>query len=150
MTMGGNPREIPILSLGFGVISPRDAQSGLPTGQRQWKPIVVTKEWDATSPKLYSAAVSNESLSAVTIEFVDSWLTFKNAKIIDFSRAPRQGRSVESFTFVFEDVEAGMGAAGRPLQTQAELTEVAFIFQKINVSYAAGGKTATDDWSQGG
>lgn len=34
------------------VVSPRDAASGLPTGKRQHKPVRITKEWDAATPKL--------------------------------------------------------------------------------------------------
>lgn len=34
------------------VVSPRDAASGLPTGKRQHKPMVITKELDKSSPVL--------------------------------------------------------------------------------------------------
>lgn len=34
------------------VVSPRDAASGLPTGKRQHKPMVITKELDKSSPLL--------------------------------------------------------------------------------------------------
>jgi len=34
------------------VVSPRDAASGLPTGKRQHKPFVITKELDKSSPTL--------------------------------------------------------------------------------------------------
>jgi hypothetical protein len=34
------------------IVSPRDAASGLPTGKRQHKPIVITKELDKSSPLL--------------------------------------------------------------------------------------------------
>jgi hypothetical protein len=34
------------------IVSPRDAASGLPTGKRQHKPVVFTKEYDKSSPKL--------------------------------------------------------------------------------------------------
>lgn len=34
------------------IVSPRDAASGLPTGKRQHKPFVITKEYDKSSPLL--------------------------------------------------------------------------------------------------
>lgn len=34
------------------IVSPRDAASGLPTGKRQHKPVVFTKEYDKSSPQL--------------------------------------------------------------------------------------------------
>ena len=36
-------------------VSPRDPQSGLPTGQRMHKPFVITKEIDKATPLLYIA-----------------------------------------------------------------------------------------------
>lgn len=143
LTISGNVREFPILSLGFEIVSPRDPQSGLPTGRRMWKPIVVTKQWDPSSPTLFQAAVTNESLKEVTIEFEDDWLTFKNAKLIDFCR---QNGNVEALTFQYGDVETGQGAAGRPVLSESELTRLAFTYQKITWTWTDGGKTAADDW----
>ena len=42
------------------IVSPRDPQSGLPTGQRMHKPFVITKEWGASSPGL-SITVTGKS-----------------------------------------------------------------------------------------
>ena len=54
-------REGMIVGVGFsyGVISPRDTTSGLPTGKRQEQPIVFTKEWSVCSPQFYTAAYTN-------------------------------------------------------------------------------------------
>jgi len=142
LSLSGNVTEIPIISLRFQVVSPRDPQSGLPTGKRQWRPIVVTKEWDSSSPMLYRAASSNE-LAEFKIEFGNSWLSFKNASLIDFRRP---GGNVETFTFEYGGVVAGQGAAGRPVQSESELTQLMFTYQKITWTWNDGGKTAMDDW----
>lgn len=51
--------ENSVVCIGFSheVISPRDAVSGLPTGQRQSKPLRVIKYADKTTPLFYSALV---------------------------------------------------------------------------------------------
>src|SRR4249920_960420 len=37
------------------LMSPRDPASGLPTGKRQHRPVIITKEWGAASPQLFQA-----------------------------------------------------------------------------------------------
>src|SRR5256885_1757279 len=51
-------------------VSPRDVATGHASGKRIHKPIVFTKEWDAASPKLFQALVTNEVLKSVLFEFV--------------------------------------------------------------------------------
>ncbi len=46
----------------------RDAASGLPSGKRQHKPIVITREVDSASPLIWQALATNESFKTVTIE----------------------------------------------------------------------------------
>src|SRR5690349_18385178 len=48
---------------------PRDPASGLPTGKRQHKPIVITKELDKSSPLLYNALVNNENIPEWELQF---------------------------------------------------------------------------------
>jgi prepilin-type processing-associated H-X9-DG protein len=47
----------------YSIVSPRDSASGLPTGKRQHKPMVITKEWDKATPLLMQALVSNENIT---------------------------------------------------------------------------------------
>lgn len=42
--------EAPVTVTYEAIVSPRDAASGLPTGKRQHKPFVITKELDMSSP----------------------------------------------------------------------------------------------------
>lgn len=55
------------VALSHSVTSPRDAASGLATGKRQHKPLAITKEWNKSSPQLFSLVVT-ESGSSVTIQ----------------------------------------------------------------------------------
>ncbi len=49
------------------VTSPRDAASGLPTGKRQHKPFVITKELDKASPLLAKAAAGGTLIPRATL-----------------------------------------------------------------------------------
>jgi hypothetical protein len=49
------------------VVSPRDAASGLPTGKRQHKPFVITKELDKSSPMLARESPTKQSTGKVSM-----------------------------------------------------------------------------------
>lgn len=55
------------VSLSHSVVSPRDAASGLATGKRMHKPMVITKSLDKSSPQLFTLVVA-ESGSSVIIQ----------------------------------------------------------------------------------
>ena len=59
-----------VIAQSHEIVSPRDAASGLPTGKRQHKPMVITKEVDKSSPLLYNALVNNENLSSFELKFM--------------------------------------------------------------------------------
>jgi len=49
-----------VISISSGTLTPRDPQSGLPSGKRQHQPIKIVREVDAASPQLLEALWSNE------------------------------------------------------------------------------------------
>lgn len=61
--------RIPVLSFSFGVQSPRDAHTGLATGQRQHEPLVVRLS-SANSIEFQKAITNGELLPAVKVELV--------------------------------------------------------------------------------
>ncbi len=98
--------------------------SGMPANKWMHPTITVTKKVDISSPKLAAAASSHETLSEVVITF--------------------EGRSGDA------------KAAQKIVLTNATISnihwwggneEVTFEYQNIEVTYANGGKTATDDWN---
>jgi type VI secretion system secreted protein Hcp len=58
---------IEILSFDMAIEAPRDASSGLATGKRQHKPLVITKEVDTASPKLLQAKATNEVFTSFVL-----------------------------------------------------------------------------------
>jgi type VI secretion system secreted protein Hcp len=102
-------------------VSPRDPQSGLATGKRQWKPFTIVKEVDSASPKLFQALKQNEVLN-VKIEFSAG------------GKAPRtielQGATIANLHTVRQGVE-----------------EIEFRYEKIVVTHQNGQKSYSDDWT---
>ena len=122
----GESRDGSVRLLGYKheVISPRDAQSGLPTGKRQHSPLVITKDYDRTSPMFMQALVTNEVLKNVTLRFVDARgttysITLQNASVAGIRQQSQSGSNVE---------------------------EISFTYQKITWTWTDGGITAEDDW----
>jgi type VI secretion system secreted protein Hcp len=102
------------------IVSPRDPASGLPTGKRQHQPIVITKQLDASTPRLLSALVTNEDLSSVVITLDEggnavATVTLTNASISDY-------------------------------QAHGTAEQWSFTYQKITWTWTDGGITASDDW----
>ena len=117
---------------------PRDASSGLPTGRRQYAPVIITKRWDAASPQLFEALVSNEMLKSVLLEFVRTrtdgqeevyyTITLQNAVVV----------GIKQYT--------GEGKSGDPSAPQ-ELEEVSISFQRIIVENKVAHTAAMDSTS---
>lgn len=120
--------------------SPRDAASGLPSGHRQHKPVVITKERGAASPLILSALWSNENLSTVIIEIVGRSLD--GAKEIVVERITLTNASVS-------DVKRYAAASTKAATTHDVdfVEDVSFTFQKIEVEDAVAGTMAADDWN---
>ena len=94
------------------IVSPRDPQSGLPTGQRQHKPISITKPVDSTSPLFLKALVENENLKTVVITLMNGnspleTITLTNANLAQYDL---HGSS-ETFQFTYQKIEWQVGNA---------------------------------------
>ena len=130
-------REDTILVIGFSheVVSPRDAASGLPTGKRQHKPIVITKKIDKSTPLLMNALVNNENLDVeVSVYGATSGRKEMLCYTIQLTNAAVAG------------IKQYMGFNATTLITGDHLEEVSFTYQKIIWTYEDGGITAEDDW----
>jgi len=128
------------LSIEYSVQSPRDAATGMPSGKRQHSPIVITKEWGASSPQLFQAVTQNEVLKSVLFEFIKTdasgkehvyfTMTLENASVSEF----KQLTSEEA------------GAKHTEAVDTFELEEIAFTFQKITLENKDAKTSASDDW----
>ena len=75
VTQKGREGKIMVIAASHEVYSPRDLASGLPTGKRQHKPFIITKELDQSTPLLYTALKSNEIFTSFELQFWTPKLT---------------------------------------------------------------------------
>ncbi|OGJ56077.1 hypothetical protein A2706_02010 [Candidatus Peribacteria bacterium RIFCSPHIGHO2_01_FULL_51_35] len=108
--------EITIESFSWGIVSPRDAASGLPTGRRQYEPLIIRKRIDKASPLLFRMAN-------------DKGVRIKKAVLMG---EDRDGRHFEvSFFDVFVEAFKQSGDADSP-----PMESVSFNFSKIEWKYS--------------
>jgi len=142
VTQAGRVDSIMIIAVSHEIVSPRDAASGLPTGKRMHKPLVITKELDKSTPLLYNALVNNENISDYEIKF---WTPQIKAT---------QGLGTEVHHFSLKLVNANIASIHFKMANNkhpelmkfAEYEEIAFTYQKIIWTWIQGGITAEDDW----
>jgi type VI secretion system secreted protein Hcp len=141
-TQKGRENAIVVIATQHEISSPRDAASGLPTGKRMHKPLVITKELDQSTPLLYTALVTNENLVEWELQFWRATaapagaaqeeqcytITLTNASIASIEFVQPNNRNPE-------------------LAKLAEYENIAFTYQKIQWTWVKGGITAVDSWS---
>ncbi len=141
VTQKGRENSIAVVAVSHEIVSPRDPQSGLPTGQRMHKPLVVTIEWDQSLPKLYDLLTHNENITSLTINF---WKPQVKA-------ASGVGSEVQFLTIALTnaniaDIQAHVQNVLNPETAKyPETLDVAFTYQKIQWTWMDGNITSQDD-----
>ena len=137
----GQEGAIQVDSFSYEATSPRDAQTGLPTGKIQHLPIVVNVPVDNAWPILFQVLTTNENLSQVLLrvlapatgaggagagsQVLQRTVTLTNASISD----------IKQYTV--------HGLNGKPDHDELQIS---FTYQSINMTWTNGGITAMDDW----
>jgi type VI secretion system secreted protein Hcp len=101
--------------------------------------VTILKEVDASSPKLWSALVSNETLMEWTLRF--------------WTPAPA-GAGEERQIYTVQLTNANIASMREYMQDNDDpngakmplLEQISFTYQKIEWTWTEGGITATDDW----
>jgi type VI secretion system secreted protein Hcp len=136
--------SIELIAANYQVITPYDVASGQTSGKRQHKPIVITKELDASSPQFQTALTTNETLSSAKITFY--------ASVLGTDRSTGVGSEQVSYTIelvnaIVVSYDLRMLNNRHPdLMKFKEYEEIALIFQKITCTWLKGGVTYMDDW----
>jgi type VI secretion system secreted protein Hcp len=142
VTQKGREGKIMVIAVSHEIVSPRDTASGLPTGKRQHKPIVITKELDKASPLLYNALVNNENISTWNLQF---WTPQLSA--VSGVGAEKQHYTIDLVNANIASISFRMLNNKNPELTRyAEYEEVSFTYQKITWTWVDGGISASDDW----
>lgn len=128
----GKEGAIAVIAVSHSIVSPRDPQSGLPTGQRMHKPIVFTKELDRSTPILYQALATNENLAEVEFSV--------------YGPDPKGGKpSLLLYTVKLTNANIASIDVVTP-DTGAPRTLVTMTYQRIEWTWSPDGITAQDDW----
>lgn len=133
----GRVGSIAVIACDHQVVSPRDIQSGLPTGQRQHHPLVITKEVDAASPLLWNILCTNENITSWELRF---WQATASGTETQYYTIILSNANIASIHFSMPDITQKDKAALK------EREEIAFTYQKIEWRYEKGGIAAMDDW----
>jgi len=142
VTQKGREGKIMVIAVSHNITSPRDAASGLPTGKRMHRPLVITKELDKSDPLLYNVLTQNENVSELRIDFYTPQLSAKQGVGSETNHY-----RIELLNANVASIDFRMANNKHPdLMKFAEYLEVAFTYQKITWTWIEGGVTADDDW----
>jgi type VI secretion system secreted protein Hcp len=143
VTTKGREGSISLLAFSQEITSPRDPQSGLPTGQRLHKPVVITKEIDKTSPLLYNVLCTNENLTDVTIKF---WQPQLKAVSGSGTEAQHYTVKLSNANISSMDVTTQEFSHDEKVSTAKVVEKLSFTYEKIEWTWNDGGITANDTW----
>ncbi len=129
VTQKGREGKIMVIAVSHEIVSPRDPQSGLPTGKRMHKPIVITKEIDKASPLLHNALVNNENIPEWELMVYDT-----------VNGVEKPTYTIKLTNASIASIRLVQGADGKLQQ------EITFVYKKIEWTWVDGGITALDDW----
>jgi type VI secretion system secreted protein Hcp len=136
----GHENEALVKSFSHNIQTPRDPQSGQPSGQRSHKPLVVTKLFDKSSPLLYNALTKGETLTDVELKWYRTGYTGK----------PEHYFTITLEDAVIVDIQAGMELEEGQMTSQvAPLEKVAFAYRKISWRHETASTSGEDDWRVG-
>jgi type VI secretion system secreted protein Hcp len=137
VTQRGRENWIMVIGCSHEVSAPRDAASGVPTGKRQHKPLVIVKELDRSTPLLMHALTNNENIEDMELRFFQPSPTgqeqhfftikLKNANISNIRFEMLNNRYPESMS-------------------HREREYVSFCYQCITWVWEPDGIEADDDW----
>ncbi len=132
----GHDDSFMVQAFEHNIVIPRDAQSGQPSGTRIHMPLKVTKVFDKSSPLLYQALVTGESLTCT----------------IEWYRTSSEGTHEHYFTQEIEgasvvDIRSFMPNCQDPNNGHfTHLEEVSFSYSTITWTHEIAGTEGNDDW----
>jgi type VI secretion system secreted protein Hcp len=129
----GHENESSVKSVFHNIRISRDAKAGLPTGQRNHQPLVITKIVDKSSPLLYNAITKSETLPTVEIRW---YRTGYNGTIENYFITTLEDA-------VIVDITSEIDADGIPVE------RIAFAYRKVLWRHVKSSTSGEDDWRTG-
>jgi type VI secretion system secreted protein Hcp len=132
----GHDDEFMVQAFEHKIFIPRDVQSGQPSGTRLHQPLTITKMFDKSSPLLYQALVTGESLTCR----------------IRWFRTSAEGTQEHYFTHELQgaavvDMESIMPNCQDPSHAHfTHLERCSFSYSTITWTHEIAGIEGNDDW----
>ena len=136
VTLIGRKDTIQVFGGAHEIVSPRDIQSGLPTGQRLHKPLTLTKEIDCSTPLLMNVLVTNENLKEVVLQL---WQQDRGGRDAPFYTIRLVNANISGYKLL-------LALDGTEPVQHPEREELTFTYQKITWTWEQGAISAGDDW----
>lgn len=130
--------SIEVISFGHGLHIPTDNNTGKLTGTRIHSPLTIEKEFDLSSPYLYRAVASGQTLQSAEIK----WYKINDA-----------GQEAEYFNMFLENVKiVGItpvmhNVKNPSMEKLNHLEAVELRYEKITWKYCDGNIQFTDGWN---
>lgn len=135
--ISGREGEIELFDFQHKVQIPRHAGSGLPVGRRVHGELVINKETDKSTPKLYKALCEGEKLSEVIIR----WYRYSSAAAEDnFYTVQLENALITRIEPMIRNRLDDQDAPFRHME------DVAFAYEKIIWTWEADGIEYEDAW----
>ena len=131
--------SIEITGFSHNLRLPTDPMTGKPTGTRKHAPVIFQKEFDSSSPYLYRAVATGQTLSSAEFK----WYQINNS-----------GQEEEYFNILLEDVRV-VGVSPMMHDTKDPEKEkhnhlecVGLAYEKITWKYCDGNVLYSDSWNE--
>jgi type VI secretion system secreted protein Hcp len=131
--------SVEILSFSHGLLVPTDSNTGKITGTRLHAPLMIEKEFDSSSPYLYKAVATGQTLKSVEIK----WYRINDA-----------GQEVEYFNMLLENVRVVSinpvmhNSKESGLQMHNHNEGVQLRYERITWKYCDGNVQYSDAWNE--
>jgi type VI secretion system secreted protein Hcp len=135
----GRENSIECLYFESEVMTAREAGSGMATGRRQYKPLVIRKRIDKATPLISKALCKNEVIDAV-FKFFRPNPTGDGTTEQFYTVEIKKGR-------IASDKQISPDSFNPALSNQPEMQEVSFVFHSIRWAYTNGGVEHEDTWN---
>ncbi len=122
------------------VMTAREAGSGMATGRRQYKPLIIRKRIDKSTPLIAKALVENAKIDA-KFKFFRPNPTGDGTTEQFYTVEIKNGRVSHQKQFVPDTIVPATA-------TDPPLEEISFVFHTISWTYTNGGITHEDTWDQ--
>jgi type VI secretion system secreted protein Hcp len=134
----GHEKTMLIQGLSHKIDIPKSPQTGLPTGKRVHGALIVTKELDKASPKLFQALTSGEQLSNVKLSYYR--ISPAGKEELYYTTELKNAIITEIDTWVPNCLDLNQ-------RTMGHMENVAFTYETIVDTWTPDGIEAQDSWS---